>query len=58
MEKEYNTNGNVEVVEDGGLRPALSRDGQHLNPQPSKDPADPLNWPMVLKVTDQLYCIG
>jgi hypothetical protein len=22
----------------------------HLNPRPSTDPADPLNWPMALKV--------
>lgn len=45
-----NTNGNVEAVEDGGLRPAITPDGEHLNPQPSNDPADPLNWPMGLKV--------
>jgi len=50
MEKESHSDRNIEVVESGGLHPALSRDGQHLNPQPSNDPADPLNWPMALKV--------
>ena len=50
MEKENHTEDNVEVVGDGGLRPALSRDGQHLNSQPSNDPADLLNWPMMLRV--------
>jgi hypothetical protein len=50
MEKEKNSDDKVEAVENGGLQPALSRDRQHLNPQPSNDPADPLNWPMALKV--------
>jgi hypothetical protein len=50
MGKENHTDRNVEIVENAGLQPALSRDGQHLNPQPSNDPADPLNWPMALKV--------
>lgn len=50
MEKENHTDRNVEIVENAGIQPALSRDGQHLNPQPSNDPADPLNWPMALKV--------
>jgi hypothetical protein len=50
MEKEGHSDRNIEVVENAGLQPAVSLDGQHLNPQPSNDPADPLNWPMVLKV--------
>lgn len=50
MGKESHLDRNVEEVESGGLQPALSRDGQRLNPQPSNDPADPLNWPMMLKV--------
>lgn len=29
---------------------AISMDRALLNPQPSDDPADPLNWPMALKV--------
>lgn len=29
---------------------AYDRNGQHLNPQPSTDPEDPLNWPLTLKV--------
>lgn len=56
MDKENSNEGRVDVVEDGGLHPALSRDGQHLNPQPSNDPADPLNWPMPLKV--RIICIA
>jgi hypothetical protein len=50
MEKEDHADGKVEAVEEGGLRTTLSRDGQQLNPQPSNDPADPLNWHMALKV--------
>jgi hypothetical protein len=50
MEKEGHSDRNIEVVENAGLQPAVSLDGQHLNPPPSNDPADPLNWPMVLKV--------
>ena len=41
-------NNNVDVEETGCLQSA--RDGQQLNPQPSNDPADPLNWPLAVKV--------
>lgn len=42
----------VEKVENaGGVEPVLSRTGEHLNPQPSHDPSDPLNWPLSLKVS-------
>ena len=30
---------------------ARTRSGEALNPQPADDPADPLNWPLSLKVS-------
>ena len=41
-------------VEEG--RPALASSGEVLNPQPSDDPADPLNWPLGLKVSRRQPC--
>lgn len=41
-------NNNVEVGETACFQ--ASRNGQQFNPQPSNDPADPMNWPLALKV--------
>ena len=49
--------GQLEIEENNAVQPVLSRDGRHLNPQPSNDPADPLNWPMALKVIISLRFI-
>jgi hypothetical protein len=35
----------------------LDNDGLPLIPQPSDDPADPLNWPLKLKVCLQSQCL-
>jgi hypothetical protein len=32
---------------------ARTNSGEALNPQPSNDPGDPLNWPLSLKVSLQ-----
>ena len=32
-----------------GVYLARTESGEALNPQPSNDPEDPLNWPLILK---------
>jgi len=48
-DKNSDSDGKVDLVEVARTH-TFDRDGQPLNPQPSNDPADPLNWPMTLKV--------
>ena len=49
-ETKFREGGLVDVTEDAGSQPPVEQTRQHLNPAPSNDPADPLNWPMALKV--------
>lgn len=39
-----------------GVYLARTNSGEALNPQPSNDPEDPLNWPLSLKVGAHLPC--
>jgi hypothetical protein len=35
---------------------ARTNSGEALNPQPSNDPEDPLNWPLSLKASTCRFC--
>src|SRR5439155_1911557 len=39
-----------------GVYLARTNSGEALNPQPSNDPEDPLNWPLSLKASVHLLC--
>jgi hypothetical protein len=39
-----------------GVYLARTSSGEALNPQPSNDPEDPLNWPLSLKASVHLLC--
>lgn len=45
-EKDIGSENRLEMQETN----AYDTNGQHLNPQPSTDPEDPLNWPLTLKI--------
>jgi hypothetical protein len=39
-----------------GVYLARTDSGEALNPQPSNDPEDPLNWPLILKASVHMFC--